>query len=102
MCLSSYYELRSCQPKTGKLRQLLAESPYRGPEYEIEGSEDIGRELEVDGERMEGWNGEKEAKRRKIDKNQPRKVNKIVCYRVYVLPFSLTVHFLRFTECCAG
>lgn len=73
VCLSSYYELRSCQPKTGKLRQLLAESPYRGPEYEIEGSEDIGRELEVDGERMEGWNGEKEAKRRKIDKNQPRK-----------------------------
>lgn len=35
-CLGNYYELRLCQPKTQKLRELLSECPYRGPEYESE------------------------------------------------------------------
>ena len=33
-CLSSYYELRPCRPRLEKLKQLLEECPYRGPEYE--------------------------------------------------------------------
>ena len=56
-CLSSYFELRTCRPKTGKLRQLLAECPYRGPEYECEGvmeaeEEEKGTEEEEEGEGM--------------------------------------------------
>ena len=41
-CLSSYVELRPCRPKTEKLNHLLAECPYRGPEYEGEGEEGTG------------------------------------------------------------
>ena len=33
-CLSSYFELRPCRPRLEKLKHLLAECPYRGPEYE--------------------------------------------------------------------
>lgn len=35
-CLSSYFELRPCRPRLEKLKHLLAECPYRGPEYEEE------------------------------------------------------------------
>ena len=33
-CLSSYFELRSCRPRLERLKHLLEECPYRGPEYE--------------------------------------------------------------------
>ena len=33
-CLSSYFELRPCRPRLEKLKHLLEECPYRGPEYE--------------------------------------------------------------------
>ena len=35
-CLNAYLELRPCRPRTEKLKQLLSEYPYGGPETEIE------------------------------------------------------------------
>ena len=75
MCLSSYYELRPCRPKIGKLREFLEECPYKGPEYEVDELKSMGEEPDEGGDRGEEWNGEKEPKRRKIDNIQPRKVN---------------------------
>ena len=75
MCVSSYYELRQCRPRTGKLRWLLAECPYRGPEYEDEGPDiEAGGCDAGEGGDRENWDGEKRAKRRKICSEQPRKV----------------------------
>ena len=76
MCLSSYYELRPCRPKTGKLGQLLAECPYRGPEYEQGGEIEGGGEMEGGGEEGEiagtdDWDSKGKEKRKKIN---PQKV----------------------------
>lgn len=35
-CLNAYLELRPCRPRIEKLKQLLSEYLYRGPEAEIE------------------------------------------------------------------
>ena len=35
-CLNTYLELRPCRPRIEKLKRLLSECPYRGPEGEIE------------------------------------------------------------------
>ena len=35
-CLNAYFELRPCRPRIQKLKQLLSEYPYKGPEAEIE------------------------------------------------------------------
>ena len=35
-CLNAYLELRPCRPRIEKLKQLLLEYPYGGPETEIE------------------------------------------------------------------
>lgn len=40
--MGDYYELRLCQPKTQKLRELLCECSYRGPEYEAEMDDVVG------------------------------------------------------------
>ena len=64
-CLSSYMELRPCRPRTEKLKQLLAECPYRGPEFEA--SED--QEEVKDGSLGEGGAREVEgvqSKRRRM------------------------------------
>ncbi len=42
-----YFELRPCRPKLEKLKLLLDECPYRGPEYEGKGEE--GEEEEEEG-----------------------------------------------------
>ena len=90
MCLSSYYELRPCRPKIGKLRELLAECPYRGPEYEKDESVGVEEEPNEERRRGEDWNGEKEAKRRKIDEVQSRKV--IIIPVVNLHSFSLHIY----------
>ena len=72
-CLSSYYELRPCRPRSEKLRKLLSECPYRGPEYESREQEFEGGEWRV-GEDRDDWAGETDKKRRKINKERPRKV----------------------------
>ena len=46
-CLGDYFELRCCQPKTQKLRELLSECPYKGPEYEG-GLVDLGASESMD------------------------------------------------------
>ena len=48
-CLSSYFELRPCRPRLEKLKHLLEECPYRGPEYEEGGGLD-GTEGEEGGQ----------------------------------------------------
>ena len=76
MCLSSYLELRPCRPRTEKLRQLLSECPYRGPEYEEEekGEEGLVNEGEESGEDdTDDWEGRR-TKRRKVKIDRPRKV----------------------------
>ena len=83
-CLSSYYELRPCRPRTEKLKQLLSECLYQGPEYESalpmedqEGEE----EDEVEEERGEGsvWDQKKLHKTEKKEsvKTLPIKVGDI-------------------------
>lgn len=69
--LNSYLELRLCQPRIGRLKDLLSECPFRGSEYEGEGE---GAEP---GE--EGWEGESMpvetgGNPRKKKKQTPRKV----------------------------
>ena len=49
-CVSTYFELRPCRPRLEKLKQLLAECPYKGPEYEGIGEEEEGGD-EGEGER---------------------------------------------------
>ncbi|XP_065905943.1 sister chromatid cohesion protein DCC1-like isoform X2 [Dysidea avara] len=34
-CLDTYFEARSCRPQLDKLKRLLRESPYSGPEHEV-------------------------------------------------------------------
>ena len=75
MCLSSYLELRPCCARTEKLRQLLSECPYRGPEYEEEEEEEEEEEGEEEREdEMEDWEGKRKVKRRKTNTDRPRKV----------------------------
>ena len=45
-CVGDYYELRPCQPKTQKLKDMLSECPYKGPEYEAEQDDDGSGEME--------------------------------------------------------
>ena len=86
-CLSSYYELRPCRPKTGKLRLLLAECPYRGPEYENGGQEfEGGGQIEDEkGGVMKDKEGEGESTRRKNRKGQPRKVYSSICIYIAIV-----------------
>ena len=58
-CLNAYLELRPCRPRIHKLKELLSDYPYRGPEMEI----DYDRSNDADVE-------EKSSNRRK----GPRKV----------------------------
>ena len=105
MCLSSYLELRPCRPRTEKLRDLLSECPYRGPEYEEEEGEGLGNKGEESGEDgiMDSWEGERKTKRRKIDSKRPRKVSN---FDFFCSPpastSSSSVHVLRATGGGAG
>lgn len=87
MCLSSYLELRPCCARTEKLRQLLSECPYRGPEYEEDEGEGEGegKGKEEGEDDMADWEGKRKVKRRKTNPDRPRKV----C----VIP-----HFLNFLK----
>jgi len=76
-CLSSYFELRPCRPRLEKLKHLLAECPYRGPEYE-EG----GELVEGEAEREEGG----QPKRRKM----PQKVSSLKIKSFCQYLFSIT------------
>ena len=72
-CLNSYYELRPCPPKIEKLKHLLNECPYKGPELE-EDSElqmDVNEGGDTHDPRPRGaglWGTEK-------TKDKPRKVH---------------------------
>ena len=79
MCLSNYLELRPCRPRTEKLRQLLSECPYRGPEYEEEGEEEGEEGLVNEGEESgeddkDDWEERRRTKSRKVKIDRPRKV----------------------------
>lgn len=74
MCLSSYFELRPCRPRIEKLKQLLRECPYSGPEYEVEPETVVGDEEEETEELREREEEDREAKRRKMNKDAPKKV----------------------------
>ncbi|CAI7999148.1 Sister chromatid cohesion protein DCC1 [Geodia barretti] len=78
MCLSNYLELRPCRPRTEKLRQLLSECPYRGPEYEEEGEEEGEEGLVNEGEESgeddkDDWEERRRTKSRKVKIDRPRK-----------------------------
>ena len=88
-CLSSYYELRPCRPRTEKLRKLLEECPYRGPEYE-NGGQEFERGEWGAGDGRDDWEGQTDKKRRKKNKEQPRKV----CIVASLSNYSLLIHSL--------
>lgn len=66
-CLSSYMELRPCRPRTEKLKQLLAECPYRGAEFEAsEEFEEVANERSREG-------GEREVEGARCKRKRMRK-----------------------------
>ena len=96
MCLSNYLELRPCRPRTEKLRQLLSECPYRGPEYEEEGEEGLVNEGEESGEDdKDDWEERRRTKSRKVKIDRPRKV----CCVSPSLSFSFHHRWLRAIPC---
>ena len=76
---SEYYELRPCRARTSKLRRLLSECPYRGPEYEaMESGHGMGEEEEEEEEEDLGIRGDR--KKLKLQK----KVSVFNCSNLYV------------------
>ena len=76
-CLSSYMELRPCRPRTEKLKQLLAECPYRGTEYEAsEEQEEVADErLREGGTReVEGVQHKRKRMRNKVSNNSMQRL----------------------------